>query len=378
MTTELNCFQLNYRITNISSKEIIVKIKGGLSYIVQRGTEATYMNEQQIHVVIENVYLDNLRIDVNAALTKLDKAVLVELSKEHERLKKSNTEHYIRMPVTLRVQLDLHKGLVERNNAIHSELLGITMYLGSENLDQPCLNTPAFTMKELFENPGDESVQGKAALHYFVYVNDPQRVNKPLWTNIMGKSTEVPVDYDANKQPGLYVGISRGIEPRGTQYYAFGELDDQKLTHLGLFKTKVECDAGGNTERFLTAESKNRDLNKDANSMRTQIENLTEALGKSEATVFRLNTDLTKVKEEHKLELNAVKMEHRMEANTLKHSGKMASDLFKFETRIKDTVNKANTELVKQKGAQNSWGDLAKAVGTLAGVAITGYKLLTA
>ena len=56
----------------------------------------------------------------------------------------------------------------------------------------------------------------------------------------------------------------------------------------------------------------------------------------------------------------------------------MASDLFKFETRIKDTVNKANTELVKQKGAQNSWGDFAKAVGTLAGVAITGYKLLTA
>jgi len=378
MTTELNCFQLNYRITNISSKEIIVKIKGGLSYIVQRGSEATYINEQQIHVVIENVFLDNLMIDVNAALTKLDKAVLMELSKEHERLKKTNNEYHIRMPVSLRVSLDLHKGLVERNNAIHSELMGITMYVGSENLNQPCLNTPAFTMQELFENPGDESMQGKAALHYFVYVNDPQRVNKPLYTNIMGESTEVPVDYDANKQPGLYVGISRGIEPRGTQYYAFGELNDQKLTQLGLFKTKAECDLGGNTERFLTAESKNRDLIKDANSMRTQIQNLTEALGKSETNVFRLNNELIKVKDEHKLEINAIKMEHRMEANTLKHSGKMASDLFKFESRIKDTVNKANTELVKQKGAQNSWGDFAKAVGTLAGVAITGYKLLTA
>ena len=378
MTTELNCFQLNYRITNISSKEIIVKIKGGLSYIVQRGSEATYINEQQIHVVIENVFLDNLMIDVNAALTKLDKAVLMELSKEHERLKKTNNEYHIRMPVSLRVSLDLHKGLVERNNAIHSELMGITMYVGSENLNQPCLNTPAFTMQELFENPGDESMQSKGGLHYFVYVNDPQRVNKPLYTNIMGESTEVPVDYDANKQPGLYVGISRGIEPRGTQYYAFGELNDQKLTQLGLFKTKAECDLGGNTERFLTAESKNRDLIKDANSMRTQIQNLTEALGKSETNVFRLNNELIKVKDEHKLEINAIKMEHRMEANTLKHSGKMASDLFKFESRIKDTVNKANTELVKQKGAQNSWGDFAKAVGTLAGVAITGYKLLTA
>jgi len=378
MTTELNCFQLNYRITNISSKEIIVKVKGGLSYIVQRGAEATFVNEQQIHVVIENVYLDNLVIDVNAALTKLDKAILTELSKEHERLKKVNTEYHIRMPASLRVQLDLHKGLVERNNAIHSELMGITLYVGGENLNQPCLNTPAFTMKELFENPGDESMQGKAALHYFVYVNDPQRVNKPLYTNIMGKSTEVPVDYDVNKQPGLYVGISRGIEPRGTQYYAFGELDDLKLTQLGLFKTKAECDAGGNTERFLTAESKNRDLNKDNSSMRTQIQNLTEALAKSETNAFRLNTEITKLKEDHRIEVNAIKLEHRMESNTLKHSGKMASDLFKFESRIKDTVNKANTELVKQKGAQNSWGDFAKAVGTLAGVAITGYKLLTA
>jgi len=378
MATELNSFQLKYRVTNISNKEIIVKVKGGLSYIVQRGQEATYISEQQIHVVIENVYLDNLMIDVNAALTKLDKSILAEMSKEQERLRKSNSDYHIRMPVTLQVQLDLHQGMVERNNAIHSELLGITLYLGSSNMDQPCLNTPAFTMQELFENPGDESIQGKAALHYFVYINDPNRVSKPLYTNIMGKSTEVPIDYDANKQPGLYVGISRGIEPRGTQYYAFGELDDQKLTHLGLFKTKAECDAGGNTERFLTAESKNRELNKDINSMRTQIENLSETLAKSESNVFRLTNDMTKLKDEHKIELNTIKLEHRIEANTLKHSGKMASDLFKFETRIKDTVNKANTELVKQKGAQNSWGDFAKAVGTLAGVAITGYKLLTA
>ncbi|MNG40325.1 hypothetical protein D3C84_1288610 [compost metagenome] len=61
----------------------------------------------------------------------------------------------------------------------------------------------------------------------------------------------------------------------------------------------------------------------------------------------------------------------------LKHQTKVSGDIFKYESRIKDTVNKASLELVKQKGSANNWGEFGKAMGAVAGIAFTGYKLFT-
>ena len=373
---DMNCFRLDYRITNISAKEIIVKVKGGLSYIVKRSNQPTYRTEHQVHICIQGVYLENLQVDERAALTKLDKTILVEVSKERARLLEVNEQYHTSMPTDLMVTINLGPSMVERNDAIHSELLGVTMYIGMENLDKPCLNTPGYTLQELFDNY-DREAEHSSGMHCFIYMNDPQRVSNTFYTNVMGKSTEVPIDYDKTKQPGLYVGISRGIEPRETQYYTFASLDNAKLEQLGLFKTKAECDKGGNTERFLAAEAKVKDLQKDNGTFKVQLDTLSEALVKAETNNVRLSGELTKVNDTHKTEINQLKLEHRMEANQLKNSGKMTADMFKFESKIKDTVTKANLDIVKQKGAHNSWGDFAKAIGTLAGVAFTGYKLLT-
>lgn len=377
MTAELHCFKLDYRITNVANKELVVKVKNGLSYIVKRSEQPTYRAEQIVYVNMENVYLENLNIDPTQALTKLDRVILQGMKDEQDRQMTGRNEvYYKNLTNNIGIKVVLGQSLVERNNAIHSELLGITLYIGGENLDQPCLNTPGFTLQELFEQQ-DEEAGTKNCLSYFVYVNDPLRTFKTLYVNVMGKSVEVPVDDDKNKQPGLYIGISRGIEPRETPYYTFASLDDKTLEQLGLFKSKSDCDQGGNTERFLTAETRNKELSKEVAKHRENLESLTDMLAKSEIVNARLGQDLSKSRDDHKTEVTRLKYEHNLEVTQLKHQSKMSSDMFKYETRMKDTVNKANFDMVKQKGSYNSWGDFAKAVGTLAGVAFTGYKLLT-
>ena len=376
MSADISSLQLNYRITNSSSKELLVKIKGGLSYIIRRSTEATFRDERLLYIKMENVHLDNLLIEEDRALTKLDTRILKELKAEQMRLKESHNTYYKNMTTNIGIMFELTSALVERNDAIHSELLGITMYANGERLNAPSLNTPDFTLQQLVDTH-NEAAGDQKGLGYFIYVNDPDGVTNPFYANVLGKATEVPVDRNRNEKPGLYVGILSSNQSLQKQYYIFDSLDEKTLEQLGLFKTKADCEKGGNTERFLSAENKVKELNKEVGILRNNNEDLTEQLGKVELAKSQLIAESTKAADTHRTELTRLKYEHNQEMSQLKHQSKMSSEMFKYETRVKDTVNKANVELVKQKGAHNSWGDFAKAVGTLAGVAFTGYQLLS-
>lgn len=377
MSTEVNSFRLNYRITNASADEVIVKVKGGLSYIIRRSKEATFQHERYLFVTIENVLLDNLKVDDTQALTKLDRKILKEIHEEQLRIQTRTAEYFKTLPNDINVRIRLTEDLVERNNAIHSELLGITLYCGGENIHQPCLNTPGQTFRELFDDQNEhEEVKASGGLHYFVYINDPQRITKPLYTNVLGKAVEVPVVMDPKRQPGLYIGLSLGIEPRETLYYTFESMGPKTLEAVGLFQSKQECQEGGNTERYVTAENKNRELTKDNGRLKDQLESTNALLLKADVSMANLVGELTQLKNDHKNEIKQLKMEHNFELTNARNQSKITSDMFKFESRIKDATNKANLDYVKQKSDHNNWGEFAKAIGALAGVAFTGYKLL--
>lgn len=364
MSADMNCFRLAYRVTNTSQCEVVVKVKGGLSYLIRSSKEATFINERMLYVEINSIYLDNVIIDETESLTKLDRRILIELSKEVQRLRENNPHYYRELTNNLSIGIALTQSLIESNNAIHSELLGITLYLGVQNASQPSLNTPGATFKELFEKANRESGESNA-LTYTVYLNDPKRVSPTLYTNIWGRSVEIPCVNNILKDPGLYIGLSRGIEPRETLYYSFEQLNTKLLEAAGIFESKAACDKGGNTERYLSVEGKNKDLVKEVRELNTQVYNLTESVDKLETANSRLTTDLEKAKYEHKHEVAQLKMQHQV-----------ATDITKAENRINTTVSKANFDMVKHKASQSTWGDFAKAVTTLAGVAFTGYRLL--
>jgi hypothetical protein len=377
METEISSFKLNYRIVNRSSQEMVVRAKGGLGYIIRRAKEPSYSEQRQVHVHIPQVVMANLLIDENAALTLFDKQLLRGIRKDRDRLKDSDTGFFDMFSQDINVVIALTSSLVEKNDAIHSEILGITLYNGMENANQPSLNTPPFTLQELCKATLGDQPLPKGGLHYFVYVNDPRRESDPLYTNLKGRAVEIPVVYDDEKQPGLYTGLMYGNESPVILYYTFEGLDAKIVESLGLFRSKTACENGGNTERALNAENRVKDLGKEIGKLKEQNTDLQDLLDKSEGANGRLTKDLAQARLDHKTEVVQLKHEHRVEMSQLKHQTKVSGDIFKYESRIKDTVNKASLELVKQKGSANNWGEFGKAMGAVAGIAFTGYKLFT-
>jgi hypothetical protein len=365
MNRQLHSFKLDYRITNTSQNPVLVKMKGGLSYIVKRSEESTYLDERHLYVTVTNVFLNQLMINEDEALTKLDKEILKALQTEKENLINSQRGLFINMGDNLSIVIKLDRRFVERNDAIHSELLGITLYGDGENLNRPALNTPGHTFQDLLEDAKEEAAP-MMALYYTIYINDPQRHTKPFYTNLGGKAVEVPVAYESDRQSGLYVGLKNSNYPQETQYYTFDELTDKLLESIGIFKSKQLAYESGNTERYISSENRNKDLQKENVRLKETNEVLVTNLQKTEERATRLSMDIQQLKSEHTLEIK-----------TIKSHEKISSDMFKHETRIKDTINKANMDYVKQRSEQNNWSDLAKAVGTLAGIAFTGYKLLS-
>lgn len=375
----MNTFRLNYRVVNLSNEEMIVKAKGGLGYIIRRCKEPTYSTSRKVFVELTGVYLENLLVDEELAMTLFDAALLREIKREVERVKKNTgSEYYVKnFSNNLHVVINLTSSLVERNDAIHSEILGITLYNGLANAHQPGLNTPAYTFQELFNTTVADQPLPRGGLHHFIYNNDPQRQLKTMWTNIMGKAVQVPVVSDETRQPGLYMGVMLGNELPQTLFYTFDGLDKKTKEALGLFDTRAECESGGNTERALAAEKRVGELGKDLNKTHDQISNLSSLLQRAEDNCTRLTNELTQTKQDNRTELNQIKHRHEVEMSQLKHQTKMSGDMFKYEARIKDAAVKANMDMMKHKGSVNTWGEFAKAIGTIAGLGFTGYKLFT-
>lgn len=379
MDEHINTFRLNYRIVNRSNREMIVKAKGGLGYIIRRCKEPTYTPVQQVFVEIPGVYLENLLIDEELALTRFDAALLKAIKVEVERVKKNaGNEYYVQtFSHNLTVMIKLTDKLVEKHDAIHSEILGMTLYNDMVNANQPSLNTPGYTNQELFNNSIAEQQAPKGGLHHFIFLNDPERVLNPLWVNLMGKAIQVPVVSDETRQPGLYLGLMHGNEVPQPLFYTFDRLDKKFKEGLGLFESRAECESGGNTERALAAEKRASDLNKELSKSKDQIDNLSTLLERSDSSVAKLSQDLTQLKQQHSTDTAQLKHRYEMEINQLKHHTKISGEMFKYEARVKDAAAKANMELVKHKHSVNTWGEFAKAIGTIAGLGFTGYKIFT-
>lgn len=379
MDEEMNTFRLNYRVVNHSNEEMIVRAKGGLGYIIRRCKEPTYSTSRKVFVEIPGVYLDNLLIDEQLAMTHFDAALLREIKREVERVKKAtSSDYYVKnFSNNLHVVINLTKELVEKSDAIHSEILGITLYNGLGNANQPALNTPAYTFQELFSMTVADQPLPQGGLNHFIYNNDPLRQLKALYVNVMGKAVQVPVVSDETRKPGLYMGIIHGNETPQTLFYTFDGLDKKTKEGLGLFDTRSECEGGGNTERALSAEKRASELSKDLNKAHDQITNLSGLLQNAETNTTRLTNELAQTKQDNRTELNQIKHRHDVEMSQLKHQTKMSGDMFKYEARIKDAALKANMDIMKHKGSVNTWGEFAKAIGTIAGLGFTGYKLFT-
>lgn len=363
MENVYNSFSLSYNVDNQSNEVMVIKLKGGLSYLVRKSKEPTYSTARLLTVRLNSIYLKDLKIDTTMALTSLDKAILEKMKEEQNRLTDDKDVFYGYFTNNIFLTVSLTQELVEADDGIHSEMLGVTFYIGADSLNKPALNTPSHTIKQIVSrNLIKDSLQAN------VYLNDPKKTFQTLYTNVLGVSREVPVIYNPDETPGLYITFSNNNIP-SSQFYTFSELDKGKLETLGFFSSKSECDKGGNTDRYLTAENRIKDLNKTVDSLKDKLSIAEANFNRSEITNSKLNTELLQQKHEHKLEIANLKIGTSQ--------AKFSLEAVKYEAKFKEMVSKSQIDFLKQKSSTGGWVDAASALATVAGIGFTGYRLFS-
>lgn len=373
MENEVSGFRLEYRISNMSNDELVVKTQGGLNYIVRKSKSLVHTANRRIYVKLINARFNDLWLDTTSARSRFDQQLLQELEKERQRYQETSDLLFTNFGHDLNVCIQLTEGLAEpETDVIHSDILGLTLFPTGESAGISALNTTDYTLQQLFAAAIEEQ-QPAGGLHYFIYLNDPLNVEQPLYVNVMGKAIQVPVVRDTAKAGGLYIGLNYGNTTPQQLYYSFDKMDKETLTYVGLFRTKAEAMLGGNTERYLAAESKIKDSNKLILSLQADYEKVVDQLSESQCRVAELGNELTQCKAAHKHELQQVKNQHILELSRLQ----ITNELTKSRGEIDKMITKANMDFTKQRSTANNWGEIAKAVGAIAGVVITGYKLCT-
>lgn len=377
MDENVSNFKLEYRISNNSNRELLVKTQGGLNYIIRKSKQLTHPDNQhrRVWIKLSNVKFDDLWLEPKDARTRFDAKLLELLKIEASRIHGDNALSYKKFSHDISVVIDLTGNLADEREIIHSDILGISLFADEGQVGMAPMTSPDFTLAELFDAGKDaREDQPNGGLHYFIYLNDPFSVRQPIYTNVMGKAVQVPVVQNPTKPGGLYVGLSYGNSPPHKAYYSFDRLTKEDLDFLGLFQTKELCSAmAGNTDRVISAENKVKDNFKVINGLQSERANLEGLLEKSSLSVAKLGEELTQVRAEHRQEVQQIKNDHRMEL--LKQY--MSQEALKARSDIKDSVTKANTDLEKKRSNANNWGEIAKAITAISSIVVTGYKLYT-
>lgn len=376
----MNSFKLEREVINGSSvSDIVVKIKGGLSYIIKRRKEVDYAPSGDIVILRMNGVIPTcIEFDPDQATTKFDKFVMEAFREKLEEEKGRGSSFFPTMPTNLVIRITLNGSLAEEGGYIHSEMLGMTLYRGSGYLTRSPMNVPKATIGDMLKALKDASGRRRMA-YYCVYVNDPARTQHPYYVNLGGKATEVPVEHDASTDAGLYVGVDNGNTSPDILFYSFEGLDKESLERLGVFMNKVEATKGGNTERYIEAEGKLKDLSKALERKSEELKDAQAKVAKLERQLDDTTTQMTFMKQDHKNALEKVKMDAAAAAHKSSRSeisSKEESDRNKFEMRNKEFYAKVTLDHTRKHNNLSGWGELLKGVGSLVGIFLTGFKLL--
>ena len=345
-------FKLEYQIENKSTHPITVRYRGGMDVIIDGTNERDYTGEQSILVRLPCWLLTKVKFSPERAITKLDKQILTALKEQHDKRKEETNPHVRNIPMDFYCRVVLGVNCIERNGAIHSELLAITLYCGKENMDKPAL----YSIEDILTTNMDNDLCGTPVevnnkAQWCVTVNDPDNEIDQWYINIAGMATGIVKETNTTISPGLYMGIVNGDFPPQSLFYTFEELKDRKglLESLGVFTSKSEASKGGNTDRYLRAEEEVKKLkgdvswrDKELTKKDAEIEGLKIFNRKLEISNTRLNNDTTS---------------------------------FKQEMKMKETIAKANLDLLKNRQSSGGFVDFCKGMSILAGLAVTGVKL---
>lgn len=344
-------FEMRHYVENNSAQDIHLKYKGGLSYKVPRHTDPTDRNRFTFIVEIPRASLMNLILNPEEAITKLDKEIVMRLMEIKEGIMNHNDYAYnSRLQHNLKVTVPLTSALIERNDGIHSELFGVTLYIGDAGAFKAALYTPQEVCKGLLPEEDDENNHEKALL-WGLYLNDPENRLQTLWVNMAGQARGIPKIADKDRGAGLYIVYRNGDLPLVWKYYTVDQLDNKLLDSIGVFHSQSEAETGGNTERYLKAEGLIKNLNRDNGDLRKEIK--------------RLESDL----------IAAGTVNEKIDVANIRLTNEVSQ--LKYELKIQSTVSKVYLEQAKNRNGTSQFSEFCKGASLLAGSVFAGYKLFS-
>lgn len=362
-------------VNNSASLDLVVIHKGGLRYIIPKKKEANFDKDQFIVISFTNLMIREIEVDPSQALTRLDKEILEKLQTKLNELR-NQPNHYPDFPVRVDISVKLMAHQANDRGAIHSEMMGLTFYSGRGNIDKAPMNVPSSSLADALNQVHNNNM--RTSVSYCAYVVDPQVTQKPFYVNVMGRATEVPVAVDEQATPGLYIGISIGDRPLETAFYSFDNLSKDRLEGLGVFSSKAEAMANGNTERYLEAEKTVSELTKVLANKNKLLEDTTGRLEQSEKQVEKLDNHITHLKQSHSFEV--VKLKQDIKAAQDKHarddySNKERMDRLKDDANQRESRYKHTIDQMKQKSRMSFVVEMLKGLGAISGLIFAGIRL---
>jgi len=292
----MRCFNLDYKIFNPKRIPLQIRHKGGISYELHDNWDDSG-ERVYIEFRFNNVNIKKLRVNPDEALTNFDRAVMKQLKSRiddlvkahpHDELMLQNQDIFFIVYIT--------NNEISRKNAVHSEMLGFTLYLGKFEREVHALNTPSEALDNIVDTANaDNSVNASIKLI------DPENRYGNLWTNVFGRAVKVDAVRVPDQTPGLYL-FCEGEDVDGIQvYYPFDEIDNKILQQYGIFMSEQEALLGGNTDELLRTrksvdnlKKENRDLMTMLGTQRLSIGELIQKVAATTNEVARLKAEVIK------------------------------------------------------------------------------------
>lgn len=355
----MHTFTLEHQIINSSSYyDLVVKVKSGITYIARKPSNTDFNdNKQVIKILLKNIHLKDIEINELDAITLLDREIVKRLNAiiTSFREKPDDFEY----PKDIGIEIELNSSLANEDSSINSEMLGLTIWPGKGHINKKPKNIPTSTLREAITSL-EASTKVSNMLHYCVYLNDPECIQNPLYVNVLGRSKAIPILSDNSKDPGLYIGLSSGETPLETLSYRFEDLTDKVLEGIGVFRTKVACDKGGNTERYLEAEELLRTTSKSLEHKTKQLEEAKSKLDKAEKDLDNLNRVVEDLKLDHK---------------RLVHSSRTEAKSTSERSKLEEVIKNHQIEQLKNKNKSGFWLDILKGAVSVTGLFLNGFKM---
>lgn len=331
----MTSFTIKHTLINDSRvHNVLAEYKGGLTYLTPRRQRDDLRQENSyLRVSLENTLLENIKVVPDEGLTKLDKEILT-------RLQLVRSKQYSQMTSVMEVIVPVTQLFAEaEDKSIHSELLGVTWYLGETRPNNHSKRTynHAFheEMVRRFNHCGN---------NFVVKLIDPTTAMPSLYMNIMGSCVEIPV-VKLEGEAGLYIGQGKNGNPPEVKCHRIDILTKDYLEGMGIFFTRAECEASGNTERYTLAEKQCKDLAKDLDNRNKQLREASEKLNKAEKDIEDLTKTISEIKADHKYELRELKSDLKQHVR---------------ESRLDAKKTELKFDQLKGKGELTAWSETFK------------------